>query len=60
MPSSLFAGLPYKLPRIVNHSGARVLISEPELFAKVEKIRSSLPDVEQYYLISRHSHFSGV
>lgn len=48
------------LKYVINHSGARVLISEPELFAKVEQIRSSLPDVEQYYLISRHSNFSGV
>src|ERR1700737_4526043 len=44
---------------VINHSGARVLISEPELFAQVEKIRPSLPEVEQYYLVSRHSDFSG-
>ena len=48
------------LKYVINHSGARVLISEPELFAQVEKIRSSLPEVEQYHLVSRHSDFSGV
>ena len=46
------------LKYVINHSGARVLISEPELFAQVEKIRSSLPEVEQYHLVSRHSDFS--
>jgi long-chain acyl-CoA synthetase len=44
----------------LTHSGARVLISEPELFARIEKIRPSLPEVEQYYLISGHSEFGGV
>jgi long-chain acyl-CoA synthetase len=44
----------------LTHSGARMLISEPELFAKIEKIRPSLPRVEQYYLTSRHSEYSGV
>ncbi len=44
----------------LTHSGARVLISEPELFARIEKIRPSLPEVEQYYLTSGHSEFGGV
>src|ERR1700732_3999358 len=44
----------------LTHSGARILISEPELFARIEKIRSSLPEVEQYYLTSGHSEFGGV
>ncbi len=44
----------------LTHSGARVLISEPELFARIEGIRSSLPGVEQYYLTSGHSAFAGV
>jgi long-chain acyl-CoA synthetase len=44
----------------LTHSGARVLISEPDLFAKIEKIRPSLTGVEQYYLTSRDSEFSGV
>jgi len=45
---------------VINHSGARVLISEPELFTQVEKIRVSLPEVEQYYLVCGHSDFNGV
>jgi long-chain acyl-CoA synthetase len=44
----------------ISHSGARVLIAEPNLFAKIEKIRPSLRDVEQYYLTSRYSEFEGV
>src|SRR3984893_6449262 len=44
----------------LNHSGARVLISAPELFEKIEKVRSSLPGIEQYYITSRHSDFVGV
>jgi long-chain acyl-CoA synthetase len=44
----------------LTHSEARVLISEPKLFAQIEKIRSSLPGVEQYYLTSRHSEFGEV
>jgi long-chain acyl-CoA synthetase len=44
----------------LTHSGARVLTSEPELFAKIEKIRPSLAGVEQYYLTSRQSEFGGV
>ena len=44
----------------LTHSGARVLISEPELFARIEKIRSSLPEIEQYYLTSGHSEFGGL
>jgi long-chain acyl-CoA synthetase len=48
------------LKYVINHSGARVLISEHELFAPVEKIRPSLPGVEQYYLVSRDSDWSGV
>ena len=51
---------PELLKYIIEHSGARVLISEPELFAQIEKIRSSLPEVEQYYLISGESEFAGV
>jgi long-chain acyl-CoA synthetase len=44
----------------LTHSGARVLISEPKLFAKIEKIRPSLTGVEQYYLTSRQSECGGV
>jgi len=44
----------------LTHSGARVLIIEPELFEKVEKIRPSLAGVEQYYLTARSSEFGGV
>jgi long-chain acyl-CoA synthetase len=44
----------------LNHSDARVLISEPELFARIEKIRPSLPGVELYYLTSGHAEFDGV
>lgn len=44
---------------VINHSGARVLISEPELFTRVEKIRASLPEVEQYYLVGNRSDFDG-
>ena len=48
------------LKYVINHSGARVLISEPELFTQVEKIRASLPEVEQYYVVFGHSNFGGV
>jgi long-chain acyl-CoA synthetase len=41
----------------VNHSGARVLISEPNLYSQLTKIRSSLPEVKQCYLTSRHLEF---
>ena len=51
---------PELLQYVINHSGARVLISEPELFAQIERIRSSLPKVERYYLTSGHSRFEGV
>src|SRR5258707_5953649 len=44
----------------LTHSGTRLLISEPELFEKIEKVRSSLSGVEQYYLTSRSSDFGGV
>jgi long-chain acyl-CoA synthetase len=42
------------------HSGARVLISAPELFQKVDKVRPSLPEIEQYYITSVRSDFVGV
>jgi long-chain acyl-CoA synthetase len=51
---------PELLKYVINHSGARVLISEPELFAQIETIRPSLPEVEQYYLTSGESGFAGV
>jgi long-chain acyl-CoA synthetase len=44
----------------INHSGARVLISEPNLYSQIEKIRSSLPEVKQCYLTSRHLEFEAV
>src|SRR6202035_1995307 len=44
----------------LSHSGARVLISEPGLFAKIEEIRSSLAAVEQYYLTSPSPEFGDV
>jgi long-chain acyl-CoA synthetase len=44
----------------LTHSGARVLISEPELFVKIEKIRPTLAGIEQYYLTSHSSEFNGV
>jgi long-chain acyl-CoA synthetase len=44
----------------LTHSGARILVTEPELFAPIEKIRPSLPGVEQYYLTSGHAEFDGV
>jgi long-chain acyl-CoA synthetase len=44
----------------INHSGARILISEPGLFSRIENIRPSLREVEQYYLTSRHTEFEGV
>src|ERR1700751_5540094 len=44
----------------INHSGARVLISEPNLYAQIAKIRTSLPEVKQCYLTSRHLEFEGV
>jgi long-chain acyl-CoA synthetase len=44
----------------ITHSGARVLITEAELFAGIEPIRSFLKDVEQFYLTSRTSEFNEV
>jgi long-chain acyl-CoA synthetase len=44
----------------ITHSGARVLITEAELFARIEPIRSFLKDVEQFYLTSRSSEFNEV
>jgi long-chain acyl-CoA synthetase len=44
----------------INHSGARIVISEPGLFSQIEQIRPSLREVEHYYLTSRHSEFKGV
>jgi long-chain acyl-CoA synthetase len=44
----------------INHSGARVLISEPNLYSQIAKIRSSLPEIKQCYLTSRHQEFEGV
>ena len=44
----------------INHSGARVLISEPNVYSQIAKIRSSLPEVKQCYLTSRHLEFEGV
>jgi long-chain acyl-CoA synthetase len=48
------------LKYVINHSGARVLISDPELFAQVDKMRSSLPGIEQYYVTSGGSQFADV
>jgi fatty-acyl-CoA synthase len=45
---------------VLTHSKARVLIAESELFAKIEAIRPSLKEVEQYYLTSADSEFDGV
>jgi long-chain acyl-CoA synthetase len=44
----------------INHSGAWVLISEPDLYSQIAKIRSSLPEVKQCYLTTRHLEFEGV
>jgi long-chain acyl-CoA synthetase len=41
----------------INHSGARLLISEPELFSHIDSIRPALHDVKQYYLASRSHEF---
>jgi long-chain acyl-CoA synthetase len=42
----------------INHSGARLLISEPALFSQIDPIRPALPDVKQYYLTSRSYEFT--
>lgn len=44
----------------INHSSARLLISEPSLFSQIEEIRSSLSGIEQFYLTSQASEFEGV
>jgi long-chain acyl-CoA synthetase len=44
----------------LTHSGARVLISEPELFENIEKIRPVLGGIEEYYLTSPSSKSAGV
>ena len=51
---------PDLLRHAINHSGARVLVSEPELFARIGEIRQSLPGVELYYLTAGHAQFQGV
>ena len=51
---------PELLQYVINHSGARILVSQPDLFSQIEKIRSSLLEVEEFYLTSRHSEFTGV
>jgi long-chain acyl-CoA synthetase len=48
------------LRHVIEHSGARVLVSEPELFGRIDSIRSSLPGVEHYYLTSDYSQFQEV
>ena len=49
---------PELLKYCLTHSGARVLISEPELSGRIEEIRSSLPGLEQYYLTSSHATYA--
>jgi len=44
----------------LTHSGARIVISEPELFSRIQEIRPSLQGVEQYYLTTAHAEFDGV
>jgi long-chain acyl-CoA synthetase len=44
----------------INHSGARMLISEPNLYSQIAKIRVSLPEAKPCYLTSRHLEFEGV
>src|SRR5260370_42544384 len=44
----------------INHSAARVLVSEPNLFSRIEKIRPSLPEVKHYSLTARCDDFAGV
>jgi len=51
---------PDLLRHAINHSGARVLVTEPELFARIGEIRQSLPGVELYYLTAGHAQFQGV
>jgi long-chain acyl-CoA synthetase len=46
---------PELLQHVINHSGARILISEPDLFTRIRKINPRPPGVESYYLTSRHS-----
>jgi long-chain acyl-CoA synthetase len=48
------------LRHVINHSGARVLVSEPGLFARIDKIRPMLPGVENYYLTTGYSQFEDV
>jgi long-chain acyl-CoA synthetase len=50
---------PELLQYVINHSGARILVSQPDLFPQIEALRSALSGVEQYYLTSRHSEFRG-
>jgi long-chain acyl-CoA synthetase len=51
---------PELLQYTLTHSGARLLISEPELFENIEKIRPALAGVEEYYLTSSAARFAGV
>jgi long-chain acyl-CoA synthetase len=48
---------PELLRHVINHSGARILISEPDLFSRIQKINPRPPGVEGCYLTSRHSEF---
>jgi long-chain acyl-CoA synthetase len=51
---------PELLKYVINHCGARVLICEPELFARIDEIRSALPGIEAYYLTPGHRQFDSV
>jgi long-chain acyl-CoA synthetase len=46
------------LKYVIDHCGARILISEPQLFAEIEKVRPTL-GVENYYLTVHESRFAG-
>jgi long-chain acyl-CoA synthetase len=45
---------------VLRHSGARLFFGQPGLFPEVQSVRSSLPDVERYFVTGDGSAFPGV
>ena len=51
---------PELLCHVINHSGARLLVCDPDRFAVLEKLRPELPEVKDFYVTGRHSDLAGV
>jgi long-chain acyl-CoA synthetase len=49
-----------ELEYVLQHSGARLYLGQPDLFPEVQAVRSRLPELNQYYLSSEHDAFPEV